>query len=161
MSEEETTNKANERRFFDEVWNKGNFQEADQIVAADYIDHNAVTSKTGPAGVREEVSLFRNAFPDLLFAIEDVITEDDKVVTRISATGTHKGDLPGIPATGRRGAITGIIITRYRAARLPRRGCTSTSLVCIVNSAQFPRGQGPQPADRTAQPLPATVRLIA
>ena len=119
MSEEETTNKANERRFFEEVWNKGNFQAADQIVAADYIDHNAVTSKTGPAGVREEVSLFRNAFPDLLFAIEDVITEDDKVVTRISATGTHKGDLPGIPATGRRGAITGIIHPSLRE----RQGC--------------------------------------
>src|SRR5438309_6891461 len=117
MSEEETTNKANEGRFFDEVWNKGNFQAADQIVAADHIDHNAVTSKTGPAGVREEVSLFRNAFPDLLFAIEDVITEDDKVVTRISATGTHKGDLPGIPATGRRGAITGIVITRYESGK--------------------------------------------
>ncbi|TMK24782.1 MAG: ester cyclase [Actinobacteria bacterium] len=117
MSEEEATNKANERRFFEEVWNKGNFQAADQIVATDYIDHDAITSKTGPEGVREEVSLFRNAFPDLVFAIEDVITEDDKVVTRISATGTHKGDLPGIPATGRRGAITGIVITRYESGK--------------------------------------------
>jgi len=117
MSEEETTNKANERRFFEEVWNKGNFQAADQIVAADYIDHDAITSKTGPEGVRAEVSLFRNAFPDLIFAIEDVITEGDKVVTRISATGTHKGDLPGIPATGTRGAITGIVITRYESGK--------------------------------------------
>ncbi len=117
MSEEETANKANERRFFEEVWNKGNFQAADQIVAADYIDHDAITSKTGPEGVRAEVSLFRNAFPDLIFAIEDVITEGDKVVTRISATGTHKGDLPGIPATGRRGAITGIVITRYESGK--------------------------------------------
>ena len=117
MSEEETANKANERRFFEEVWNKGNFQAADQIVAADYVDHDAITSKTGPEGVRAEVSLFRNAFPDLIFAIEDVITEGDKVVTRISATGTHKGDLPGIPATGRRGAITGIVITRYESGK--------------------------------------------
>jgi len=117
MSEEETANKANERRFFEEVWNKGNFQAADQIVAPDYVDHDAITSKTGPEGVREEVSLFRNAFPDLIFAIEDVITEGDKVVTRISATGTHKGDLAGIPATGRRGAITGIVITRYESGK--------------------------------------------
>jgi steroid delta-isomerase-like uncharacterized protein len=113
MSEEETRNKANERRFFEEVWNKGNFQVANQIVAADYVDHDATTSKTGPEGVREEVSFFRNAFPDLLFAIEDVIAEDDRVVTRITASGTHKGDLPGIPATGKRGVITGIVITRY------------------------------------------------
>ena len=117
MSEEEATNKANERRFFEEVWNKGNFQAADQIVAPNYVDHDAITSKTGPDGVRAEVSLFRNAFPDLVFAIEDVITEDDKFVTRISATGTHKGDLPGIPATGRRGAITGIVITRYESGK--------------------------------------------
>src|SRR5438093_11487815 len=103
MSEEETANKANERRFFEEVWNKGNFQAADQIVAPNYVDNDAITSKTGPEGVRAEVSLFRNAFPDLIFAIEDVITEADKVVTRISATGTHKRDLPGNPQTRTRG----------------------------------------------------------
>ena len=141
MSEEETANKANERR------------PADQIVAADYIDHNAVTSKTGPAGVREEVSLFRNAFPDLLFAIEDVITEDDKVVTRISATGTHKGDLPGIPATGRRGAITGIIHHSLRE----RQGCRGVGALRLPWSVSSTRRNSREGRDRNQLTAPRSL----
>lgn len=117
MSEQETRNKTNERRFFEEIWNKGNFAIADHLVAPDYIDHNSSNSSPGPEGVRQEVSLYRNAFPDLLFAIEDIIAEDDKVVTRLTASGTHERDLPGIPATGKHVTISGIVITRYEGGK--------------------------------------------
>ena len=113
MFAEENRNKTNERRFFEEVWNKGDFAVADDLVAPDYIDHDSSNSSAGPEGVRQEVSLYRNAFPDLLFTIEDIIAEGDKVVTRLTASGTHKRDLPGIPATGRRVTMPGITITRY------------------------------------------------
>jgi len=113
MSEEESRNKRSERRFFEEIWNKGNFAVANDLVASDYIDHDSSNSSAGPESVRQEVSLYRNAFPDLLFAIEDVIAEGDKVVTRLTASGTHERDLPGIPATGKRVTISGIFITRY------------------------------------------------
>lgn len=115
MSEEETRNKANERRFFEEIWSKGNFAVIDDLVAPDYIDHDSNTSSAGPEGLRQEVSLYRNAFPDLVFAIEDVIAEGDKVVTRLTASGTHERDLPGIPATGKRVTMAGMYITRYEA----------------------------------------------
>lgn len=113
MSEEETRNKASERRFFEEIWNKGNFAVAVDLVAPDYADHDSSNSSVGPESMRQEVSLYRNAFPDLLFAIDDVIAEGAKVVTRITASGTHERDLPGIPATGKRVTISGIVITRY------------------------------------------------
>jgi len=117
MSEEETRNKNNERRFFEEIWNKGNFAVANDLVAADYIDHDSSNSSAGPEGVRQEVSVYRNAFPDLLFAIEDIIAEGDKVVTRLTASGTHERDLPGIAATGKRVTISGIFITRYESGK--------------------------------------------
>jgi steroid delta-isomerase-like uncharacterized protein len=117
MSEEETRNKTTERRFFDEIWNKGNFAVANDLIAPDYIDHDSSSPTAGPEGVRKEVSLYRNAFPDLLFAIEDIIAEDDKVVTRLTASGTHQGNLPGIPATGKRATMSGIVITRYENGR--------------------------------------------
>jgi len=113
MSEDEARNKKNERRFFEEIWNKGNFALAKELVAPDYVDHDSMTSGAGPEGVRQEVSVYRDAFPDVRFAIEDTIAEDDKVVTRLTATGTHRADLPGIPATGKRVTISGIVITRY------------------------------------------------
>ena len=111
---EETGNKTNARRFFEEIWNKGNFAVANDLVAPDYLDHDSSNARTGPEGVREEVSMYRNAFPDLRFAIEDLIAEGDKVVTRLTASGTHERDLAGIPATGRRVTISGIVITRYQ-----------------------------------------------
>jgi steroid delta-isomerase-like uncharacterized protein len=114
MSEEETRNMSNERRFFEEIWNKGNFAVANDLIAADYIDHDSSNSSAGPEGVRQEVSLYRTAFPDLFFAIEDILADGDKVVTRIVASGTHKGDLPGIAATGKPVTMSGMVMTRYK-----------------------------------------------
>lgn len=53
---------------------------------------------------------------------EDVITEGDKVVTRLTASGTHKRDLPGIPARGEHVTISGMYIARYETAGPPTRG---------------------------------------
>jgi len=113
MSEEETRNMRTERRFFEEIWSKGNFAALGELVTPDYLDHDSSNSTAGPDGVRAEVSLYRNAFPDMHFAIEDVIAQGNKVVTRITASGTHERGLPGIPATGKRVTIGGIFITRY------------------------------------------------
>jgi steroid delta-isomerase-like uncharacterized protein len=117
MSEDETKNKATERRFVEEIWNRGNFALAEELVTPAYLDHDSMTAGVGPEGVREEVSLFRNAFPDLRFAIEDMVAEGDKVVTRLTASGTHEADLPGIPATGKRVTISGIVISRYESGK--------------------------------------------
>ena len=63
--------KASERRFFEEIWNKGNFAVATDLVAPDYVDHDSSNSSVGPESVRQEVSMYRDAFPDLLaLAIE-------------------------------------------------------------------------------------------
>ena len=109
-----TRNKASERRFFEEMWSKGNFAILGELVAPDYLDHDApATSPRGPEGLRQEVTRFRNAFSDLRFTVEDMVAEGDKVATRITATGTHDGDLPGLPRTGKSATIGGIVITRY------------------------------------------------
>ena len=57
--------------------------------------------------------MYRSAFPDIQFTIEDLIAEGDKIVTRYTARGTHRGDLQGIPPTGRQVTVTGIIISRF------------------------------------------------
>ena len=113
MTDQTQPNKASERRFFEEIWSKGNYAIVNELIADDYFDHDQGVAVRGPAGLIQEVSLFRKAFPDLNFAIEDVIAEGDKVVTRITATGTHRGDLFGMPATGIRATISGVYISRY------------------------------------------------
>ena len=53
------------------------------------------------------------AFPDMQVKIEDVFGEDDKLVLRWSARGTHNGDMMGIPPTGKQISVGGIAIDRF------------------------------------------------
>ena len=85
----------------------------DDLVAPEFVSHSAPPGlPDGPAGVKQWVSIFRTAFPDLYSVADDVIAEGDRVVERFRAGGTHRGDFFGIPPTGRSGEITGINIFR-------------------------------------------------
>ncbi len=62
--------------------------------------------------------MFRFAFPDLHITVEDQIQENEQVVTRFTINGTHKGDLMGIPATGKKFKVSGISIIRFDRGRV-------------------------------------------
>ena len=55
-----------------------------------------------------------SAFPDMHVRLEDVFAEDDKLVTRWSARGTHQGDMMGVPPTGKEISVSGIAIDRFQ-----------------------------------------------
>jgi len=106
-------------RFLEEVVNKGNQAVADELVAADSIDHNPLPGlPPGREGFRLSFITFHAAFPDMNYAIEDVVAEGDKVVVRWKATGTHRGELMGILPTGKHIAVTGVDIFRVEEGRL-------------------------------------------
>jgi steroid delta-isomerase-like uncharacterized protein len=110
MSEE---NKAIARRIWEEVW-KGKLDVADEILDKSFVGHSlGVELPPGPEGFKQFVSIFRSAFPDIHVTIEDQIAEEDKVVTRWTVRMTHKGELMGIPATGKQVVVTGISINRF------------------------------------------------
>jgi len=115
MSEE---NKAVARRIVEEVWNKKNLDAIDELIAADYVDHTLPPGgPSGRDGAKAFIGMYVKAFPDVKITIEDMIAQGDKVVTRWSATGTHTGELMGIPATGKRINVTGLDITRYSGGK--------------------------------------------
>ena len=106
-------NKVILQRFFDELFSQGELNVADEIVAATYLNHNAVPGETpGRAGLKQFVSDLHRAWADLTFVVEDQIAEGDKVTTRWRVTGTHQGEFAGIPATGKPVAIRAINIHR-------------------------------------------------
>jgi steroid delta-isomerase-like uncharacterized protein len=111
MSEQ---NKSIGRRLIEQVWNQGNFAVVDELIASDYIGHSSMPDgeTQGREGYRQFFSALRQAFPNLQVTIEDQIAAGDRVVTRWTARGTHKGQFQGIPPTGKQGAITGITIDR-------------------------------------------------
>jgi steroid delta-isomerase-like uncharacterized protein len=118
MSEQ---NKALSRRTFEEVWNQGNLGVIDELVAHDatFYDANVPGGKfNGPSGMKQFVQIYRGAFPDVRITVNDQVADGDKVSTRWTATGTHKGELMGIAPTNKFATITGIDLERYQDGKV-------------------------------------------
>ena len=113
-------NKALARRVLEEMFNKGNLDVADELLAPDYVDHDPAMPEDvhGPEGFKQYVGAYRSAFSDLHVQIEDQIAEEDKVVTRWTGTGTHDGELANIAPTGNRLTLPGMEIVRISGAKL-------------------------------------------
>ena len=92
-------NKALARRFF-RMLEMGDPGMADEIVAADYTNHDAPDPNIGAEGAKAGVRRFKKAFPDAQVKIVFQLAEGDKVTTRYEWSGTHQGEFVGIPATG-------------------------------------------------------------
>ena len=113
-------NKALARRVLEEMFNKGNLDVADELLAPDYVDHDPAMPEDvhGPEGFKQYVGAYRSAFSDLHLQIEDQVAEGDKVVTRWTSTGTHDGELSGIAPTGKRVTLPGMEIVRISDGKL-------------------------------------------
>jgi steroid delta-isomerase-like uncharacterized protein len=128
VSEAEENNKALVRRFFEEVWNKGNVAAVDEFMATDYVDHSIPSGlPPGREGLKQANATYHTAFPDLKATLEDVFAEGDRVAFRWTVSGTHLGDWLGVPPTGNHVTATGITVLRI-AGRKVVEGWTSTDL---------------------------------
>ncbi len=106
-------NKAIVRRLFEEVFNNGNLAVADELVAPDMMEHgNVAKAATGPETVKQVAVFCRTLFPDVHFALEQMIAEGEKVTAYLRVTGSHQGGLIGIPPTGKRVSYLQIHIMR-------------------------------------------------
>lgn len=96
----------------EEVWNKGNYSVADEILSDEFVIHASNPDKEvhGTKGVRQFFTSIRTAFPDIGFTIIDQVAEGNKVVTHWIAEGTHQGIYEGIAPTGKRFKVTAIDI---------------------------------------------------
>ncbi|MCI0626006.1 MAG: ester cyclase [Acidobacteria bacterium] len=115
-----TDNRAIARRLNDEVWNRGNLSAIDEILATGYMHHDPASRNfgSGPVEYKKLVALYRSAFPDVLFTIENLVSEGDLVVTQWTARGTQRGEVMGIAPTGRQVTVSGISIARVEQGRL-------------------------------------------
>jgi steroid delta-isomerase-like uncharacterized protein len=106
-------NKALVRRFYDEVFNNKNMAGVDAFVAPNVIDHSLPPGAPGEIeGVRQTITMFLTAFPDLHLTLEDIIAEGDRVVVRWTMRGTHQGASLGMPPTGKQFTLPGISLVR-------------------------------------------------
>jgi predicted ester cyclase len=97
-------NEALVRWFFEEAWGKGNLAAVDEYIAADYVEHTLpLGSQQGRDALKQFVTMYHEAFPDLKVTMHDIFGRGDRVVYRWSAGGTHLEEWMGIPPTGARG----------------------------------------------------------
>jgi steroid delta-isomerase-like uncharacterized protein len=113
-------NKASAHQFIEEVLNQGNMSRINDLLAPDFVEHEEM-----PPGVprdREGVTLLmtmlRSAFPDFKATIDDMIAEGDKVVVRMTWTGTQQGEFMGMPPSGKPMSIGVIDIFRMEKGKL-------------------------------------------
>ena len=110
MSAEE--NKALVRRFVEEFWNEENTAAADQLFAPDAEIHMPTGEVVDVDGLKGFASAFRGSFPDWHSTFEELVAEDDRVAERWTGRGTHRGELQGIPPTGKRVEVPGSVFYR-------------------------------------------------
>jgi predicted ester cyclase len=102
-----------------ELWSKGNLQVADELYSPGFVCHfiDGIEWK-GLKGIKDAVSQHRASFPDWHERVDDIIAESDKVVIRITSTGTQLGEFAGIAPTGRKIRIDEIHIFRLEAGKV-------------------------------------------
>ena len=112
-------NKATITRFIEEVLNLEKLDRVDHLVLPDFVELDPFPGQPpGRDGLKAVVALFRSAFPDMHWVIEEMIGEGDKVASRFSWTGTHRGEFMGVQPTGKRVVVTGMVIDRLVGGKM-------------------------------------------
>ncbi|OGP94707.1 MAG: hypothetical protein A2157_01180 [Deltaproteobacteria bacterium RBG_16_47_11] len=107
-------NKAMVRRFWEEVFNERKLSLIDELFTTDWVYHGVGGLKVyGPEGLKQFLTEYHNAFPDMQVKVENLIAEGDKVVSHVTSRGTHKGELMGIAPTGKQVTVPVICISRF------------------------------------------------
>jgi steroid delta-isomerase-like uncharacterized protein len=108
--------------FIDAVFTRGDLGAVDEYLAADFINHDPPVGVTADReGMRAAGALFRAACPDWHSEMDILVGEGDLVAERFTASGTHQGELLGVPPSGKTITMPGINIWRVREGRITER----------------------------------------
>jgi steroid delta-isomerase-like uncharacterized protein len=111
-------NKALVRRFVEEFWNKGNTATADELMTPDAEIHMPTGETLDLEGLKGFNVAFRAAFPDWHSTFEELVAEGDRVAERWTGRGTHRGELWGIPPTGKSVEGPGSVFYRISGGKI-------------------------------------------
>ncbi|HEV8230052.1 MAG TPA: ester cyclase [Candidatus Limnocylindria bacterium] len=113
-------NKATARRLVEDGFNKHDLKLVDQIYSLDAKTHDPQQPNLarGPEGVRQSMQGYITAFPDARLTIEREIAEGDYVVQHLRTRGTHTAPLAGIPATGKKTEVTGVMTSKFENGKI-------------------------------------------
>jgi len=139
----DTDNKAVVGRYYDEVLNQRKVDLIGELAAEDYVEHDPFPGHgNGRSDLKARAGLILGAFNPLVFTVEDVVAEGDRVVVRWSQTGTHSGNFMGIPPTGKEFTIAGIDIHAVREGRMAEHWHVVDQLALMQQLGLIPQPEG-------------------
>ena len=118
-----TSNKQLVNTFIQALFTDGDLAAVDRYLDPGMINHDPPFpgAPAGPEGMRQAAAMFRQALPDWHSQVDQLIAEGDTVVERFTASGTHTGELMGVPGTGHTLVLTGIQIFRIHNDKIVER----------------------------------------
>ena len=146
------------RRFVEDVINEGNVDLVPELFSEAYVDHTRPPgAPEGLDGVRMIPAMFRGAFPDLHFAIEDMVGEGDVVATRVTGHGTNDGPFMGMPPTGREATWSSMGFFRVTDGKISEHWGVPDLLGLLTQLGVIPAppAEGPPPPKPTPAEPPA------
>ncbi len=114
----EEENKEVARRYMEEAFNKGNLAVVPEVVAPDYVHHTNFGEAKGADGLKQAVTIMRNAFPDLNYTVDNMVAEGDMVAFTLRAQGTFKGEFFGMLPTGNQFTYTEGVFMRLEGGKV-------------------------------------------
>jgi steroid delta-isomerase-like uncharacterized protein len=127
------------RQFIEDVLNNGNIEETGTYFREDVVEQVPLPGQ-GPGidGLKDVLRGFRAAFPDMHWTVEEQIQEGEKVVTRFVWSGTHRAEFFGVPATGRRVSVWGMVTDHFVDGRIKDTRIIMDALGLMAQMGDFP-----------------------
>jgi steroid delta-isomerase-like uncharacterized protein len=140
----EARNVATLERFVEEVINQGQFEAAAELVEENFVELDPFPGQQqGREGLKDVIRMMRIGFPDIHWTLEETIASGDKVVSRFKWTGTQRGEFLGIPATGRKVTVPGVVIDRLNDGKMADSRILMDTLGMMQQLGVIPRPGGP------------------
>ena len=139
-------NKVVSWRLQEEVFGQGKLELVDELLAPDYVSHapGDPELRRGPEDIKEIVSSYHSAFPDLTYTVEKQVAEGDMVVTRWTARGTHRGELMGVAPSGRQIVVSGMSMDRISGGKIAENWVNWEALEMMQQIGAIPESEETQ-----------------
>ncbi|MFC1416096.1 ester cyclase [Streptacidiphilus cavernicola] len=151
-------NKSLALRYFNEVFNKGDIEALEEITASDFVFTMPTHDEPfrGVDGYKGLVDMLRGCFPDIQFAVEDMVAEADRVMTRWTARGNHTGIpfptvIGEVPAAGNQFHIEGMTWHQITDGKISQVTANEDGLGLITQL-----GRALFPGQSSATPVPGS-----
>ncbi len=144
------SNKEISRKLFENVWNEGKVELLPEFHATDFVitdPYNPIPGK-GPDVAKQYMMNYKKAFPDLTFRLDNQIAEGDYVVNFITATGTHEGELLGIPPCHKKATASLIVTLRFKNGKIVESNSLWDAVTFLRNAGVFEMLMEPAAARR-------------